>query len=213
MTKRRWGRLVIFVVSVVFLIWELPRNFHASLIEAKQVVRKLETVLPRPKDGAPTPIEKIAGEHPLRRTYYYHFDAKVPSEVRPAFKKAVAVYNQTGAVRLVPGTPRGRQNGITFFTYHRAADDQRPNYLELGEGGPEIEHYVGLGTYTINRAHAGLNLAHPETGIRTSVAIHEVGHAIGLDHSQSRRSVMYPMDQGHLKLSVADLKTLHALYI
>ncbi|WP_125574255.1 matrixin family metalloprotease [Levilactobacillus huananensis] len=213
MTKRRCGLLIIAIVSFIFLIWEFPRNFQSKFIQAEHAIQTLETAIPRPKDGAPTPIEKIAGEHPLRRTYYYHFDAKVPSEVRPAFEKAVMVYNQTGAVHLIPGTPRGRQNGITFFTYHREADDQRPNYLELGEGGPEIERYVGLGTYTINRAHAGMNLAHPQTGIRTSVAIHEVGHAIGLDHSESRRSVMYPMDQGHLKLSAADLKTLHALYI
>ncbi|MCF7523482.1 matrixin family metalloprotease [Levilactobacillus brevis] len=39
-----------------------------------------------------------------------------------------------------------------------------------------------------------------------------MGHALGLDHSLNRRSVMYPIDQGLTQLSAGDLKALKYLY-
>ncbi|MFD1549972.1 matrixin family metalloprotease [Levilactobacillus fuyuanensis] len=211
MGKRRL-LLVVMLVGLIGLVrWGMPQNFGFSMMRVNRVVHQLETRLPDGQDQAGTPVEKIAAEHPLHRTYYYHFAGSVPVNVRPIFEEAVAVYNKTGLVKLVAGKPQQKQNGITFFTYHKETSTA-PNFLELGEGGPEIRRYVGLGSYTINRARAGLNLAHPEAGIRASVAIHELGHAIGLEHSKSRRSIMYPLDQDHERLSAADQKTLRVLY-
>ncbi|NLR31249.1 matrixin family metalloprotease [Levilactobacillus tujiorum] len=211
MWKRRL--LLMGLVAAIMLLVHLGLP-HLGFSQARvsRVVRQLETTLPGGQDHAGTPVERIVAEHPLRAVYYYHFAASVPVNVRPVFEEAVAIYNRTGVVKLVAGQPGQHQNGITFFTYHRAESGQQPDFLELGEGGPEIRRYVGLGAYTINRAKAGLNLAHPQAGIRSSVALHELGHAVGLDHSKSRQSTMYPLDQGHLRLSSADLKTLRVLY-
>ncbi|MDN6899852.1 matrixin family metalloprotease [Oenococcus sicerae] len=42
--------------------------------------------------------------------------------------------------------------------------------------------------------------------------MHELGHALGLAHSSSRDSVMYPIDQGKSELSSDDLAGLRAIY-
>nr|WP_263849375.1 M10 family metallopeptidase domain-containing protein [Secundilactobacillus similis] len=44
------------------------------------------------------------------------------------------------------------------------------------------------------------------------MATHELGHALGLDHSTSKLSVMYPVDQSRTTLSTADLNALKAIY-
>ena len=211
-----WKRRLIFVLLIVGILGVVKvggtQDWRFTRVRVNRVMHQLEVRLPGSHQPAVTPVERIVAEHPLKTTYYYHFANGVPLNVRPIFEEAVAVYNRTGVVKLVAGRPRKKQNGITFYTYHRQEAGNHPNFLELGEGGPEIQRYVGLGTYTINRARAGLNLAHPEAGIRASVALHELGHAVGLNHSKSRQSVMYPYDQGHLHLSAADLKTLKVLY-
>ena len=211
-----WKRRLLLAIMVMGILGIVrlgeSQNWNFTQVRVNRVMRQLETRLPGSQQQAATPVEKIAAEHPLRPIYYYHFAPSVPVNVRPIFEEAVTVYNRTGVVKLVAGHPRQKQNGVTFFTYHRGPSAEQPNFLELGEGGPEIRRYVGLGSYTINRARAGLNLEHPEAGIRASVAVHELGHAVGLDHSKSRLSVMYPYDQGHLHLSPADLKTLKVLY-
>ncbi|EKQ10421.1 putative Zn-dependent protease [Lacticaseibacillus casei A2-362] len=42
--------------------------------------------------------------------------------------------------------------------------------------------------------------------------MHELGHALGLDHSQSKASVMYPITQGVSQLSAGDIAGLKAIY-
>lgn len=80
--------------------------------------------------------------------------------------------------------------------------------LELGKGGPEITYSV---IKSFNHRQAGLNLTYPES-VAESVAIHEVGHALGLAHSSNQQSVMYPIDQGHTVLTKADLSALENIY-
>ncbi len=45
-----------------------------------------------------------------------------------------------------------------------------------------------------------------------SVALHEIGHAIGLDHSTDLSTVMYPMNQNQQVLGAGDIQGITAIY-
>ncbi len=83
-----------------------------------------------------------------------------------------------------------------------------PNYL--GFGGPVAETtssgitlYVS-GIVELNN-ESWLNLS---SSTQQSLLLHELGHAIGLDHSSSPQNVMYPYDNGVTSYSTGDLSGL-----
>ncbi|MCI1985198.1 MAG: M57 family metalloprotease [Lactobacillus sp.] len=157
-----------------------------------------------------TPTESIVKGMPLSATYAYHFAKKVPAREQTLFKEAVAAYNQTGIVKLTAGAGGATQNMVTFDVYHKQMATAN-NTFELGRGGPQIIRRYGLTTTTVNHANANLNLTYTEQ-LSLSVAMHELGHALGLDHSDEPTSVMYPVDQGVTTLSSADIAGLRAIY-
>ncbi|ETY73274.1 matrixin family metalloprotease [Lactiplantibacillus fabifermentans] len=158
-----------------------------------------------------TPTESIVQGVTLSKTYYYQFDSDLSAAGRRVFKDAIAEYNATGLVHLVEGTAPKRANSITFSVYYKkmAADSST---VELGHGGPKIVKRVSWkGTTTWNEATASLNGDY-SAAFSDSVAVHELGHALGLDHSTSTDSVMYPVSQGKYKLSTGDIDGLKKIY-
>lgn len=158
-----------------------------------------------------TPIESIVQNVTLKKTYYYSFDRNVPKAARQVFLEAVATYNQTGLVHLVAGKASGSQNSVTFSMYHKKMATGATS-VELGHGGPDITKQISWrGTQYWNNATASLNGAYA-SAFSKSVAVHELGHALGLDHSSSTESVMYPVSQGKSTLSDADIAALQTIY-
>lgn len=158
-----------------------------------------------------TPIESVVQGHSLSNVYYYRFATTIPSNVKKVFKEAVSEYNQTGIVKLVARKGTQKQNQILFSTYNKKMTTANQGTIELGHGGPEVIQQTGMNAYTVNHAKASLNVRYAES-VQLSVAVHELGHALGLDHSSNRNSVMYPVDQGETSLSSGDLEGLKAIY-
>lgn len=157
-----------------------------------------------------TPLESNVQGKTLSNTYYYRFASGTPANVKHEFELAIKAYNQTKIVKLVAGKGTQKQNQIIFSIYN-AAKKVQDGVIELGIGGPDIIQQTGWDAYTVNHAKASLNV-HYVQSVRLSVAMHELGHALGLDHSTDRNSIMYPVDQGKTTLSVNDLAALKKIY-
>lgn len=153
-------------------------------------------------------IERVSQGRRLDNNYYYHFTNDVPDNFKKVFKEAIARYNQTGIVKLTPGDADGKGNELVLSVYYK---QKRGNSLleELGVGGPRIYPRMGLNGYDLNSGQAKLNAQYSP---RLSVALHEIGHALGLDHSKLPNSIMYPLDQGRTTFSKQDLQTLEKIY-
>lgn len=185
---------------------------YVYLIKAnidKKISGKTETSSENQVGKVTTPTEEPLKNMHTSSTYYYHYKNNVPQAARQVFDNAVSSYNNTGIVRLIPGKAEPNQNNITFFVYHKKIDNITANSVELGNGGPSA---LQLNDYAINSGRAGLNMTYPNMSIKNSVAMHELGHALGLAHSSYTNSVMYPVDQGVSKLSEADLNGLKNIY-
>lgn len=185
---------------------------YAYLLKANienKISGKTETTTDSQVGKVATPIESPLKDMTTSSTYYYHFKDNVPQDVKQVFLNAIAEYNNTGIVKLLPGNAQPNQNNITIFIYHKKIENFTSTTVELGNGGPSA---LQLNNYAINSGRAGLNMTYPSMSIKNSVAMHELGHALGLGHSSYTNSIMYPVDQGVSKLSEADLNGLKNIY-
>lgn len=158
-----------------------------------------------------TPILSIMDGFSVDNTYYYHFTKKTPEAVKQVFETAISAYNNTGLVNLVAGEGTSKQNKITFSIYYKD-EGANATSVELGNGGPKlIYNTADVNKHAINHATASINMNYTES-VTTSVAMHEVGHALGLDHSDDMSSVMYPTNQNVTQLSDGDIAGLKNIY-
>ncbi len=211
------------IILLTVIVLATKQNVQTAVINTvKDLQNQIVQVIPQPKANYPvsskkndTELQTITSDD-LSRVYYYHFAKQTPTEVKKLFLQAIAEYNQTGLVKLVPGIANKHRNGITLGTYNKAGrsstNQPQTSMIELGIGGPTMIQYRGRENYTINHASAKLN-SHYADAYKLSVAVHELGHALGLNHSSSKRSVMYPIDQGITQLSRMDLRNLAKIYL
>ena len=199
------------------VVWTADAALHLTdtaaqklgLCAVKPAAEKALTTKPTAASTTETPVEDAIKNITLAPTYTYSFEAGTPTRVRTTFEAAIAVYNQTGIVTLTPGISTVFANHITFGTYAKPTPDSSST-IELGEGGPAVV-YSRLTHHGVNHSKAAFNTAY-QLSVKKSVALHEIGHALGLAHSNSLASVMYPMDQGRITLSAGDLATLKLIY-
>ncbi|MFD1471901.1 matrixin family metalloprotease [Companilactobacillus mishanensis] len=236
--RRRYGTIILLIIAFA-LVFGMYNGVHPADIRAQiaQSTQRLEddlnnfvkqasqpiiqekTITKNPTDSTQatsqdkqkTPEIAVMSNFVFSNTYYYQFTDKTPSNIRKVFEEAIKEYNNTGIVNLVPGNATNEQNGITFSIYKKN-EKVNPNTIELGSGGPKIMYRANdPAKAAITHSHANINTNYPESA-SISVALHELGHALGLQHSTDKNSIMYPTDQQVTHLSKADINGLKAIY-
>ncbi|MFV0561446.1 MAG: matrixin family metalloprotease [Enterococcus sp.] len=198
--------------TIVALGEKLQQTLEDIPINTANKIATTETTTSSDSDsaGTTTPIAQIVPTGTLASEYAYQFEEDVPQQVQDVFLQAIDKYNATGIVTLSPETQQdsSRSNRVDFYVYHSEATEQTGT-LELGLGGPKIYQSA---LEVINQGRAGINLTNANYSIKLSVAMHELGHALGLDHSESTDSIMYPIDQGKTAFTQEDLAALQKIY-
>jgi len=220
--KKVVGLLILGMTLVI--INDSNLNFQNKMNKS-QKVSTVENYLPKVVKGetnesknseninSDTPIEIFMDHARLQKNYYYDFSGTVPNKMKLVFEYAVSVYNATGIVNIQPGKSQSGHNQVTFGVYNNKYQKSKTDSksIELGHGGPKIKINILDSINSVNHGSAEINLAY-SSELDRGVAVHELGHVLGLDHSDNKNSVMYPFENGKVVLSAEDLKALQRIY-
>lgn len=162
---------------------------------------------------------------PKCSTVYWSYDhSKAPKtasalvmlkDIRQAFAR-VSTVSGLNFVELSDSTQKPESNIISIdWDYKRAQGGDSAAY-----GGPTVTNTGATGSISINPkssltrsdATAGFGRLKTGGGARGWLMIHEILHALGLDHSYDRTQVMYPTIWPYKNFGKADLAGINYLY-
>ncbi len=175
---------------------------------------------PQPQDAiqeptaaasSPWPPFSIRGRWEDPRTLRYRIEA-TPGPMSPrsfaeAIERAIAQWNATGCVSLAPTADAGAD---IMFGWRSGAHDRCEPFdrtSALAHAGP-----VGCATFVhFDASRAFLPNGSGPLSMQ-SVALHEIGHVLGLDHVEGRKSAMSTDPARTCAVGEGDQAGLHSLY-
>lgn len=163
---------------------------------------------------------------------HYRVNLSLEPRALPAVQAAVASMSKAtgitfvydGTTSFTPTSGNWNQPASLIIAFaHPAGQTYGSTYLaggsQLGEGGFESQYTTLLGkitSYQIIKGYAVVDASgydRADAHVRTAVLLHELGHAVGLNHAHLRSEVMYPSvsDAGPNYYSAGDLAGLAKL--
>lgn len=149
----------------------------------------------------------LLGDHWAKPVVTYSFDDQFTSDQKDDFRAAFTLW-QTDALRNfvkfveVDRVSSGGDIEInSFFGY-----DPGPWLMETSSNDA-ADHSIKDALITVNN-----NAFLTSDNSFACAALHELGHALGLDHSIYTAAIMYPVDLGHYGLGADDVAGIAAIY-
>ena len=172
-----------------------------------------------------TTLHSFAYELP-RWQFFPISTAITEHEKAPIIKKAFSEWEtRTGMAKFLYVNPVKRRPSITVKLVDGSSPYSEGGYTTVETFGQAYSDIIGLsqternfqdGFYT--KATITIYLKYPHSDVRMNddeiyeVALHQIGHALGLKHSSNSREIMFPDITGVTHLTSDDIKAFNKIY-
>ncbi len=128
--------------------------------------------------------------------------AKKRENIRDAFK----ILEEQTVLRFFPAERKGE---IVFFCTNLPSEPESSAHFIAGEGGPV--QIINTTSYAVILS-GKVSLYRPEKCERPIIALHEILHALGFDHTSDKKSVMFPITDCEQDIDPFIINQINALY-
>ena len=170
-------------VDVGYLCAQVEARGSARILRWPKDTKRLRIRVPLPAGVAPARARELRSAVVRGLQYWHRRPFELVIDTHPTALEEADIEISWGGLS-------GNQLGRTEFTWANGEFEVQAFALAVRSPGSRYE-------------------LPPEQVLLT--AAHEMGHALGLPHSDSERDVMYPTNTAH-SLTTRDFRTLHALY-
>lgn len=189
--------MVLLLIGGIYILW---LNFPVNL-EYNTYVANATSNLPAKS------YQFYPNMRYINRTITYEIGKECSAQKRTSIEEAFSILEKETVLQFRQTTNKPE---ITFFCTNISPDPETKGHFVAGEGGPtqiiNTTKYAAIlsGKVALYRA---------EKCDQPIIALHEILHALGFDHTSDKQSIMFPITNCDQELDPFILNQINTLYV